>query len=168
MKIKYVLPLFSCVMLLAGCGKKDNSAAPAPAAPAAQAAPTAPAGVTVEVTANDTMKFNLSKIEANVGQEVKVILTNTGSLPKTVMGHNLVVLKKGADLKAFSDAAVMAGATDYIPAALADKVVAHTKMLGAKQTDEITFKLTEAGEYPFLCSFPGHFATGMKGVIVVK
>ena len=40
--------------------------------------------------------------------------------------------------------------------------------LGAKQSDEISFKLTEAGEYPFLCTFPGHLATGMKGVIVVK
>jgi azurin len=84
------------------------------------------------------------------------------------MGHNFVVLQKGADLKAFSDAAVTAAATDYIPTSLASQVVVHTKLLGAKQSDEITFKLTEAGEYPFLCSFPGHFATGMKGVIVVK
>lgn len=114
------------------------------------------------------MKFSTTRIEANAGQEVKIILTNTGTLPKTVMGHNLVVLKQGSDLKAFSDAAVTAVATDYIPASMADKVVAHTKLLGAKQSDEITFKLTEAGEYPFLCTFPGHLATGMKGVIVVK
>ncbi len=166
MKIQISLPLIAGVLFLAGCGKSDNSAASAPAA--ASAAPSAAAVLTVEVTANDTMKFSTARIEANVGQEVKIILTNTGTLPKTVMGHNLVVLQKGSDLKAFSDAAVTAAATDYIPTSLASQVVVHTKLLGAKQSDEITFKLTEAGEYPFLCSFPGHFSTGMKGVIVVK
>jgi len=25
-----------------------------------------------------------------------------------------------------------------------------------------------AGRYDFLCTFPGHFAVGMKGVLVVK
>ena len=163
MKIKLFLPLFAVALLFSGCGKSDN---PAPAPTAAPSS--ASAVVAVELTANDSMKFNLARIEANVGQEVKVTFTNTGTLPKTVMGHNFVVLQKGSDSKAFSDAAVTAVATDYIPASMADKVVAHTKLLGAKQSDEISFKLTEAGEYPFLCSFPGHFATGMKGVIVVK
>jgi azurin len=63
----------------------------------------------------------------------------------------------------------MAAATDYVPAALADQIIAHTKLLGPKQSDEITFKApTEPGEYPFICSFPAHFLSGMKGVIVVK
>ncbi len=165
MKTKISLFLIVGVLLLAGCGKSDNSSG---SAPAAAAAPVASAVVAVELTANDSMKFNLTRIEANVGQEVKVTFTNAGTLPKTVMGHNFVVLQKGVDPKAFSDAAVTAMATDYIPASLAEKIIAHTKLLGAKQSDEISFELTEAGEYPFLCTFPGHFATGMKGVIVVK
>jgi uncharacterized cupredoxin-like copper-binding protein len=24
------------------------------------------------------------------------------------------------------------------------------------------------GEYPFICTFPGHYAIGMKGVLVVR
>ena len=85
------------------------------------------------------------------------------------MAHNWILLRKGTDAKAFIDAAVMAMATDYLPAALADQVLAHTKLLGPKQSDEITFKApTEPGEYPFLCSFPAHFLSGMKGVMVVK
>jgi azurin len=150
-------------LLLAGCGKSDQSAAAAPAAADANAV------ATLEFTANDSMKFNLTRAEVKAGQEVKVIFTNIGSMPKAAMGHNWVLLKKGTDIEAFDKAAIGAAATDYVPAALADQIIAHTKLLGPKQTDEITFKApTEPGEYPFLCSFPAHFQAGMKGVLVVK
>ena len=97
------------------------------------------------------------------------VLTNMGSTPKAAMAHNWVLLKKGVEGKAFVDAAVTAAATDYIPAALADQIIAHTKLLGPKQSEEVSFKApAEAGEYHFLCSFPGHFAAGMTGVLVVK
>ncbi|HEX2859985.1 MAG TPA: plastocyanin/azurin family copper-binding protein [Lacunisphaera sp.] len=167
MKKLHVLPLLLCGLALAGCGKKEEaSAASAGAAPAAAAAP---AQAVIEITANDAMKFSLTRFEVAAGQEVKIVLTNLGSMPKAAMGHNLIVLKKDVDVKAYADAAVMAVATDYVPAAKADQVIAHTKLLGPKQSDEITFKApAEAGEYPFICSFPAHFIAGMKGVMVVK
>jgi len=158
-------------LLMATCGKKDESsaAAPASAAAATAAAPAAPAVATIELTANDSMKFSATHFEVAAGQDVKVVFTNMGTMPKVAMGHNFILLKKGTDLKAFTDAAVAASATDYVPASKADEIIAHTKLLGPKQTDEITFKApTEPGEYPFICSFPAHFLTGMKGVIVVK
>ncbi len=166
MKKYLVFPLLAGALVLAGCGKKDE-AAPTASTPAA--APAAPAVALIEITANDSMKFSQTRFEVTAGQEVKVTLTNLGTMPKVAMGHNFVLLKKGADLKAFTDAAIMAAATDYVPAVLADQVIAHTKLLGPKQSDEISFKApTEPGEYPFLCSFPAHYLTGMKGVIVVK
>jgi len=165
MNIKYALSLFAGVLLLASCGKSDNSAANAPAASGATAAS---AVLAVEITANDSMKYSLLRIDAKAGQEIKITLTNTGTMPKAVMGHNLIVLQKGTDIKAFADAALGAAATDYIPASMSDKIVAHTKLLGAKQSEEISFKLPEAGEYTFLCSFPAHYLAGMKGVIVVQ
>lgn len=163
MKSKF-LPavLLACSLALAGCGKKEDSAS-APAAASASAV------ATVEMTANDSMKYNLTRIEVRSGQEVKLILTNLGSMPKAAMAHNWVLLKKGTDTRAFVDAAVTAMATDYVPAALADSVLAHTKLLGPKQSDEISFKApTEPGEYTFVCSFPAHFLSGMTGVLVVK
>lgn len=150
-------------LALGGCGKKEETSSTA-----ATAAAPANSTLTVEITANDAMKYSVTRIEAKAGQEVKILLTNIGSVPKAAMGHNLVVLKKGTDTKAFLDAAVAAMATDYFPQQLAGQVVAHTKMLGPKQTDEITFTLSEPGEYVFLCSFPAHYLTGMHGVIVVK
>lgn len=161
MKSPLILSLCVAGLLLAGCGQKNESAAPAVAANAA-AAP-------IEFTANDSMKYNLTRFEVKAGQEVTVSLTNMGNMPKAAMAHNWVLLKKGADPKAFVDAAVTAAATDYIPPALADQIIAHTKQLGPKQTDEIKFTApTEPGEYVFLCSFPAHYVAGMHGVMVVK
>ena len=164
MKIHTLIPsLFACALLLAGCGKKDDTAA----APAASDSSSAVA--TLEFTANDSMKFNLTRVEVKAGQDVKVIFTNIGSMPKAAMGHNWVLLKKGVDGKAVSDAAVAAAASDYFPESQKDNVIAHTKLLGPKQTDEITFKApTEPGEYVFLCTFPAHYVAGMHGVLVVK
>ena len=165
---KYILlPVLSGAILLAGCGQKQESAAASAAATPAGAA--APAVATFELTANDTMKFNITRLEVKAGQDVKVTLTNMGPLPKAAMGHNWILLKKGVDPKAFVDGAVMAAATDYVPAAAADQIIAHTKLLGPKQSDEVSFKApTEPGEYKFLCSFPAHFLSGMTGVLVVQ
>ncbi len=167
MKKYLVFPLVAGALVLAACGKKEE----APSAPAttASTAPAAPAVAEIELTANDSMKFSATHFEVNAGQQVKVTFTNMGTMPKVAMGHNFILLKKGADVKAFTDAAVTAAATDYVPASQAANIIAHTKLLGPKQSDEITFTApTEPGEYPFLCSFPAHYLSGMKGVIVVK
>jgi azurin len=160
MKKYLLLSLLTASFLLVGCGQKNESAA---------VVASAPAGASFELTANDSMKFNLTRLEVTAGQDVTVSLTNMGNMPKVAMGHNWVLLKKEADIKAFNDAAVMAAVTDYVPAALASQVIAHTKLLGPKQSDEVKFKApTEPGEYVYLCTFPAHYLSGMKGVLVVK
>lgn len=124
---------------------------------------------TIEITGNDQMKFSVTAIEAKPGEELKIVFKNIGTLPKEAMGHNWVLLKAGSDAAAFATAAVAAKDKEYIPEALKAQVVAHTKLLGPRQTDEITFKVPDAaGSYPFLCSFPAHFVVGMKGTLTVK
>ena len=51
--------------------------------------------------------------------------------------------------------------------ALTKLIVASTKILGPKQEETIVFKAGAAGEYPYVCTFPGHFGV-MKGVMTVK
>jgi azurin len=165
------LPLLAALvtaLLASGCGQKEGSTAASGSTPAA-AKPAAAVGArTVEITAGDNMKFSVASIDAKPGEELKVALTNIGVLPIEAMGHNWVLLKKGVDANAFATAAMTAKDTDYIPPALKDQVIAHTKLLAPRKSDEITFKApTEAGEYVFLCSFPGHYLA-MKGVLVVK
>jgi azurin len=148
-------------LVTSGCGQKDTSAT----APAA-----APAGPRmIEITAGDNMKYNVASIEAKPGEELTIILTNIGSQPKEVMGHNWILLKAGTDMDAFDKAAALAKATDYFPVALADQVLAHIELLGPRKSGQVTFKAPATpGEYPFLCSFPAHYQVGMKGVLVVK
>lgn len=145
------------------------AASTAPGAATAPAAAKSGEARTVEITGNDQMKFSVTTIEAKAGEQLKVVLKNVGTLPKEAMGHNWVLLKKGSDVMAFANAAVAAKASDYVPENLKGQVVAHTKLLGPKQEDAVTFTVpSEPGDYPFLCSFPAHAVVGMKGVLTVK
>ena len=101
-------------------------------------------------------------------EPLRVVLTAQGSLPKTEMAHNWVLLAAGAGVDGFVMSASLARKTDYIPPSKKAQVLAATALAGAGETVEITFAApTEPGEYVFLCTFPGHFAGGMKGKLVV-
>lgn len=114
------------------------------------------------------MKFSTDKIEAKAGEQLKVVLKNTGTLPKEAMAHNWVLLKPGSDPAAFCAAAMTAKDTDYIPPALKDQVIANVALLGPGKSGEVTFTAPAPGDYTWLCSFPPHFQVGMKGTLTVK
>jgi azurin len=127
------------------------------------------ATTSVEITGNDTMKFNVTSFTVKPGEVVHVSLKNVGSLPKSVMGHNWVLLAAAKDGTAYSAAAANAKDENYEPKALAGDVIASIGLLGARQSGEVTFTApTVAGTYVYLCSFPGHFQAGMRGVLTVK
>jgi azurin len=129
----------------------------------------APAGRLVEITGNDQMKFSVLAITAKPGELLHVRLKSVGTLPKMAMAHNFVLLAKGTDPTAFTNAAGTAGATGYIPAQFKAKILASTGLVGPGETVDVTFKAPAApGQYTYLCSFPGHFIAGMKGVLTVK
>lgn len=161
MKIRTSLIPALALLAVTGLGLVATTT-PAVAAPAGGAR-------TIAITANDQMKYSVTSIEAKPGEELKVVLTNEGTLPKAAMAHNWVLLKAGSDAQAFSNTAAGAGATNYIPESLKDEILAKIDLLGPKQTGEVTFKApTEPGTYPYLCSFPAHYAVGMKGTLTVK
>ncbi len=142
-----------------GCGQKGTSTQ--------AAAATGPR--VIEITAGDTMKYDVTAIEAKPGEDLQVILTNNGTQPKEVMGHNWVLLKAGTDVAAFDAAALNAKDTGYIPAALSDEILAHIDLLGPRKSGEADFKAPMTpGQYPYLCTFPAHYQTGMKGFLTVK
>jgi azurin len=124
----------------------------------------------IELTGNDQMQFSTKALEVTAGDTVVLTLKHIGKLPKAAMGHNFVLLKSDAKVMDFAMAAGKAATTEYIPADEPSKaaMIAHTKLIGGGETDTLTFTApAEPGAYPFLCSFPGHFAL-MQGVLIVK
>ena len=124
----------------------------------------------VVISGNDTMQFDVKAFEVKAGEEVSLTLKNTGKLPKIAMGHNLVILKKGVTAIAFGQKALGAGANanDPLPDSVKSDVIAYTKLLGPDESDTISFTApSEAGNYEYVCTFPGHFAM-MRGIMTVK
>lgn len=123
----------------------------------------------VTITGNDTMQFDLKTFEAKAGEKVELTFKNIGKIPKIAMGHNLVILKKGVSAIAFGQKAMGAGAnaTNALPDSVKGDTIAATKLLGPAESETITFTAPDAGDYEYVCTFPGHFAM-MRGVMKVK
>lgn len=155
MKNKFIpLLLTACAMILA---LRVHAADPSPRE------------IKIRAGVDNAMKYDVATITAAPGESIKVTLTNHMTLPKEVMGHNWVLLAAGTDVPAFAAAAAAEPGNGYIAAKMKDKVLAVIGVLGPKETGEVTFTApTQPGNYPFICSFPGHFLTGMKGMLVVK
>jgi len=134
------------------------------AAPCAFAADTK-----LELTGNDQMQFNTKTLEVTTGDKVTLSFKHIGQLPVIAMGHNVVILKPGTSIPGFSAKCAPAKDHGYIPQDAESKaaIVANTKLLGGGESDTITFTAPEPGAYPFVCTFPGHFAI-MQGVLTVK
>jgi azurin len=174
---KQVLTLLAVAAILASCGgnqESKDSSTESTTTPAqtetSTTAGTEQAGAvvsnTVEITANDQMKFSVTEIRVKAGEEVTVTLKNEGTMAKEAMGHNFVLLTPGTNVEEFAQTAMNNKANDYIPESLKSAIVAHTKLLGPNESDTITFTV-EKGEYEFICSFPGHYGS-MRGKLIAE
>lgn len=57
----------------------------------------------------------------------------------------------------------------FVAPALAPQILAATVLAGGQDTVEVSYDAPKArGSYDFVCTFPGHYLAGMKGVLVVK
>jgi azurin len=123
----------------------------------------------VEIIADDTLKYSVTAFNVRPGQKVSVILTNKGTTVKTAGGHDLVVLQRNTNVNKFLEAASSEASHDYVSAGSQKDVLASTKLLGPGESDTITFTAPYVpADYDFVCSFPGHAAQGMKGVMTVR
>lgn len=124
----------------------------------------------VEVDSTDQMTFSTKAIEIDKScKEFTVNLKHSGSLPKNVMGHNLVISKE-ADMQPIATDGLSAGIDKQYLKEGDARIIAHTKIIGAGETDSLKIdvsKLDPAEKYGFFCSFPGHISM-MKGAITLK
>lgn len=149
-------------------------AAAAAAAPAAaeSAAPAAPAAdipvleVTIKPDNANPLAYDTKSFTAKAGQKVKLTFENNH--PTLPQPHNFVLGKLGVDkgkMLGLAMAAMTLVDKGYIPES-AD-ILANTKLLQPGQTETIEFTLPTAGEYNYICTFPGHGAI-MNGTITVQ
>jgi len=177
--------------MVTACGGSEEAAEPAPAEEAAEAAPAEEAAAEEEaapaeeaaaepevttaedgaaeltIGATDAMQYSHNRFTVKAGQKVRLTLQHTGSLPKTAMGHNIIILKAGVDLAEFAGLAQGAGPDkEYFPEGGDAQIVAKSTVIGGGDSTVVEFTAPEAGEYDFFCSFPGHWNV-MKGKMVV-
>lgn len=122
----------------------------------------------IQITGNDQMKFDVTAFEVKAGQKVSLTLKNVGSLPKDAMGHDFTLLDKNTDVAKFATDGSTHKETEYVPPDQKFRVLAKTKLLGPGESDTVTFSAPRVpGPYDYICVFPGHYASGMKGVMTV-
>lgn len=125
---------------------------------------------TVTIEGLDSLKFSKESITVNPGEKVTIKLVNNTELPANAMSHNLLVLAAGANAQAVDAAAAKSGKdNEYIPEGMDDRILAYTDMVAGGESDTITFTAPkDPGEHEYICTFPGHFAAGMRGTLTVR
>jgi azurin len=117
---------------------------------------------------SNPLGYDKTDLTVKAGQKVKLTLNNTGSVAP--QPHNFILIKPGKDQAVGAQANAMmtdpqAMAKSYIPDASKDDIIAHTKLVMPNATETIEFTApAEAGDYPYMCTFPGHWLL-MKGVM---
>lgn len=115
-------------------------------------------------TVGDTMAYDKTTLEAKAGSTVKLTLKNNATSPAMI--HDFVLVKPGTENEVGAAAIAAGPGKDYIPDS--PSILAHTKLLKPGETDTITFTApSQPGEYPYICTYPGHYAV-MKGVLKVN
>jgi azurin len=124
---------------------------------------------TIDIVATDDMKYSLTAITAEPGETLRIRLVAKGVIPKVAMAHNVVVLELDTDIDALLKEGAPYRENDFVPPSMARQVIAKTALAGAGERVQVTFTVpTTPGDYPFLCTFAGHYQAGMKGTLSVK
>jgi uncharacterized cupredoxin-like copper-binding protein len=104
------------------------------------------------MSVGSNLEFLPADIAARAGTTVRIRYVNEGTFP-----HNIVIVKSEDDIDALGAAAFQAGSTDYVPLAMKDRMFAYSPLAAPGATVEFTFVVPPAGEYFFVCLYPGHY-----------
>lgn len=114
----------------------------------------------------EMMKFDQDTFNVKAGDKIILEIDNLDG-----MQHNLLIAKPGTLDKVGAAADAMlrdpkASEKFYIPEI--PEVLFATKMIGPQELYTLTFTApTKPGNYPFACTFPGHWRM-MNGIMVVE
>jgi putative membrane-bound dehydrogenase-like protein len=128
--------------------------------------PTGPPLVVAIKTVPEDMTYSVKNFTVKPGQYVRITLTNPDE-----MQHNLVFVRPGSVEDVGELVNVMAKASDaaernYVPPS--QDVLLWTNLVEPGQSVTLEFIApTQVGDYPYMCTFPGHWKT-MNGVMKVS
>jgi azurin len=114
----------------------------------------------------ERMLFDKTEFSVKAGQSVSLVFNNPDAT-----AHNLAICQPGSVEEIGLAGNEMAKdpegiKKDFIP--VTDKILHHTKLLNPNSTETLRFTApTAAGDYPYLCTFPGHWVI-MRGMMHVK
>ena len=121
--------------------------------------------VVVLKTIQHEMKFDQQKLTVKAGTIVEIVLTNTD-----FMQHNFLLLSPGS-MKRVGEAADKLAQTpegasvQYIPSV--PGILYYTPLVNPDASYSLKFRVPEIpGEYPYICSYPGHWRI-MNGIMTV-
>lgn len=123
-------------------------------------------GRKIAVTAISGLQYDVKEIRAKPGEAISIEFRNLDTIP-----HNFVLAEKDTLQEVGNAANLMltspkAAAQHYVPES--DDVLHYTPMLNHNRRYSLRFQAPEAaGSYPYLCTYPGHWAV-MNGVLVVE
>lgn len=141
--------LMSGVVLLAACG---GSATPE--------AKQVSATLAIEPKGEE-LKYAVEKLEAPANSKITLTLKNVSTANK----HNWVLTKPGQSDAVAAEGIAAGEAANYLK--LGPNVIAATKLVAPGASETITFDAPAPGDYPYVCTFPGHNIL-MKGVLTIK
>ncbi len=172
------LALAFCLVFLAACGG-DGSTTGEPTAvqePGEAPATTTPAdepavafdGPAFEMTmtpVGNQMLYEQTEFTVQPGQTVRITFENTATTP--AMTHNVVFVRTRDDIDPVGQAALTAADNEYIPASEMNRILAYTPLAEPGETVTVEFTAPSTpGDYPYICTFPGHYMM-MQGTMTV-
>ncbi len=121
--------------------------------------------IVVLKTIQHEMKFDQQKLTVKAGTIVEIVLTNTD-----FMQHNFLLLSPGS-MKRVGEAADKLAQTpegasvQYIPSV--PGILYYTPLVNPDASYSLKFRVPDIpGEYPYICSYPGHWRI-MNGIMTV-
>ena len=115
----------------------------------------------------NAMQFDKKEISVKAGSRVALLFSNKGC----VLQHNFLLIRPGSKDLVGDLADKQIGLPDalaklYVPDS-PDVLVKPAKLIGIGQSDLIEFTVpSEPGDYPYICTFPGHWRL-MNGLLKV-
>lgn len=115
-------------------------------------------------TLPERMMYDVKELNVKAGKKVKLTFANPDFMP-----HNILLVNPGK-VDEIANKALMLGAKGFDTGFIPDSpdILWHSKLLDHGKEEVIEFTApAKPGDYPYMCSFPGHYLI-MRGMMHVK